>query len=101
MQYPPQAGEKRLCLTIFCAMMTAVMSAVVVIYSIVIVYNPSIIELQSNLQVQCIIQSLGVKHRRHIYVLFSFYMECQGLDAIPTPVPSRAYKELFPSFTVL
>ena len=61
MQYPPQAGEKRLCLTIFCAMMTAVMSAVVVIYSIVIVYNPSIIELQSNLQVQCIIQSLGVK----------------------------------------
>ena len=50
-QYPPQAGEKRLCLSIFCAMMTAVMSAVVVIYAIVIVYKPSFIELESNLQV--------------------------------------------------
>lgn len=53
-QYPPQAGEKRLCLSIFCAMMTAVMSAVVVIYAIVIVYKPSFIELDSNLQVQLI-----------------------------------------------
>ena len=51
LQTPPQAGEKRLCLSIFCSMMTAVMSAVVVIYAIVIVYKPSIIELQSNLQV--------------------------------------------------
>ena len=51
LQNPPQAGEKRLCLSIFCTMMTAVMSAVVVIYAIVIVYKPSIIELQSNLQV--------------------------------------------------
>ena len=51
LQNPPQAGEKRLCLSIFCSMMTAVMSAVVVIYAIVIVYKPSIIELQSNLQV--------------------------------------------------
>ena len=42
-----------------------------------------------------------LNHRRHIYVLFSFYMDCQCLDVIPTPVPSRAYKELFPSLTVL
>ena len=49
-QYPPQAGEKRLCLSIFCTMMTSVMSAVAIIYSIVIIYNPSVIELNSNLQ---------------------------------------------------
>ena len=49
-QYPPQAGEKRLCLSIFCTMMTSVMSAVAIIYSIVIIYNPSVIELKSNLQ---------------------------------------------------
>ena len=40
-QNPPQGGEKYLCLTIFITMMLSVVSAVAIIYSIVIVYVPS------------------------------------------------------------
>lgn len=50
LQYPPQAGEKKLCLTLFCTMMLSVMSAVAIIYAIVIVYVPAQIVLESNLQ---------------------------------------------------
>ena len=46
---PPQGGEKYLCLTLFCTMMLSVMSAVAVIYAIVIVYVPSKRVLESNL----------------------------------------------------
>ena len=48
-QYPPQGGEKRLCLTLFCTMMLSVISAVAIIYSIVIIYIPSVNVLQSKL----------------------------------------------------
>ena len=48
-QYPPQGGEKRLCLTLFCTMMLSVISAVAIIYSIVIIYIPSVNVLQSRL----------------------------------------------------
>ena len=40
-QYPPQGGEKHLCLTLFCTMMLSVMSAVAIIYAIVIIYIPA------------------------------------------------------------
>ena len=50
LQHPPQAGEKRLCLTLFCTMMLSVMSAVAIIYAIVIVYVPAKTVLESNLQ---------------------------------------------------
>ena len=50
LQYPPQAGEKKLCLTLFCTMMLSVMSAVAIIYAIVIVYVPAKTVLESNLQ---------------------------------------------------
>ncbi|TRY79645.1 hypothetical protein TCAL_12607 [Tigriopus californicus] len=50
LQYPPQGGEKRLCLTLFCTMMLSVLSAVAIIYSIVIVYIPSLDVLGSTLQ---------------------------------------------------
>ena len=46
---PPQGGEKYLCLTLFCTMMLSVMSAVAVIYAIVIIYVPSKRVLESNL----------------------------------------------------
>lgn len=49
LQNPPQGGEKYLCLTLFCTMMLAVVSAVAIIYSIVIIYVPSKIVLESNL----------------------------------------------------
>ena len=45
-QYPPQGGEKRLCLTRFCTMLLSIISAVSIIYSIVIIYVPSVRELQ-------------------------------------------------------
>ena len=45
-QYPPQGGEKRLCLTLFCTMLLSIISAVSIIYSIVIIYVPSVRELQ-------------------------------------------------------
>ena len=48
---PPQGGEKYLCLTMFCAMMLSVMSAVACIYAIVIIYVPSKIVLESKLEV--------------------------------------------------
>jgi len=47
---PPQGGEKYLCLTLFLTMMLAVVSAVAIIYSIVIVYVPAKTVLDSNLQ---------------------------------------------------
>eukprot|EP00095_Tigriopus_kingsejongensis_P007120 maker-scaffold303_size215788-snap-gene-1.14 protein:Tk07120 transcript:maker-scaffold303_size215788-snap-gene-1.14-mRNA-1 annotation:"GL12734" len=50
LKYPPQGGEKSLCLTLFCTMMLSVLSAVAIIYSIVIVYIPALDELQSPLQ---------------------------------------------------
>ena len=40
-KYPPQGGEKNLCLTLFCTMMLSVISAVAIIYAIVIIYIPS------------------------------------------------------------
>ena len=46
---PPQGGEKYLCLTLFCTMFLAVVSAVGIIYSIVIVYVPAKKVLESNL----------------------------------------------------
>ena len=46
----PQGGEKYLCLTLFITMMFAVVSAVAIIYSIVIVYVPAIHVLESKLQ---------------------------------------------------
>ena len=46
---PPQGGEQYLCLTLFCTMMLSVMSAVAIIYAIVIVYVPSKKVLESNL----------------------------------------------------
>ncbi len=50
LQNPPQGGEKRLCLTLFCTMMLSVISAVAIIYSIVIVYIPAMKELDSTLE---------------------------------------------------
>ena len=47
--YPPQAGEKRLCLTLFCTMMMSVVCCVIIIYCIVIIYIPSKNVLTSNL----------------------------------------------------
>lgn len=47
---PPQGGEKYLCLTIFITMMLSVVSAVAIIYSIVIVYVPSKNVLESNFE---------------------------------------------------
>ena len=57
---PPQGGEKYLCLTLFCTMMCSIMSAVAIIYAIVIVYVPAKTELESNLTgpVQCTTLSL-------------------------------------------
>lgn len=49
-KYPPQAGERRLCLTLFCSMMLAVISSVAIIYSIVIVYIPAIDVLEANME---------------------------------------------------
>jgi hypothetical protein len=46
---PPQGGEKYICLSLFCTMMLSVMSAVAIIYAIVIVYVPSVKVLESNL----------------------------------------------------
>ena len=48
--FPPQGGEKRLCLTLFCSMMMTVIFAVLVIYAVVIIYLPAKTELESNLQ---------------------------------------------------
>jgi hypothetical protein len=39
--YPPQGGEKHLCFTLFCTMMMSVISAVLIIYAVVIVYLPA------------------------------------------------------------
>ena len=49
LQNPPQGGEKYLCLTLFFTMMLSVVSAVAIIYSIVIIYVPSKIVLESNI----------------------------------------------------
>ncbi len=50
LQNPPQAGEKRLCQSLFLTMLLAVISAVAVIYSTVIIYKPSFIELTASLE---------------------------------------------------
>jgi hypothetical protein len=50
LQYPPQGGEKRLCLTLFCTMLLSVVSAVLIIYFIVIIYIPAAKELDSTLE---------------------------------------------------
>ena len=49
-QYPPQGGEKHLCFTLFCTMMLSVVSAVAIIYAIVIIYLPAKVVLESTLQ---------------------------------------------------
>jgi len=49
LQNPPQGGEKYLCLTLFLTMFLSVVSAVAIIYSIVIIYLPSKIVLESNI----------------------------------------------------
>jgi hypothetical protein len=49
-QYPPQGGEKHLCFTLFCTMMMSVVSAVAIIYAIVIIYLPAKVVLESTLQ---------------------------------------------------
>ena len=48
-QNPPQGGEKYICLTLFLTMMMSVVSAVAMIYSIVIIYLPSKAVLESNI----------------------------------------------------
>jgi len=48
--YPPQAGERNLCLTVFCTMMMSIVSAVLIIYAIVIIYLPAKTVLDSTLQ---------------------------------------------------
>ena len=50
LQNPPQGGEKYLCLTLFFTMMLSVVSAVAIIYAIVIVYVPAKNVLVSNLK---------------------------------------------------
>ena len=47
-QYPPQGGEGRICLTIFCSMVISILSAVTIIYSSVIVYIPALKVLEAN-----------------------------------------------------
>ncbi len=49
-KYPPQEGERNLCLSLFFTMMMSVIFAVLIIYAIVIVYLPAKIVLESNLQ---------------------------------------------------
>jgi hypothetical protein len=48
--YPPQAGERNLCLSVFCTMMMSIVAAVLIIYAIVIIYLPAKIVLESTLQ---------------------------------------------------
>ena len=48
--YPPQGGEKHLCFTLFVTMMMSVVSAVAIIYAIVIIYLPAKVVLESSLQ---------------------------------------------------
>nr|XP_040567981.1 uncharacterized protein LOC121117603 [Lepeophtheirus salmonis] len=48
-KYPPQGGEKHLCFTLFCTMLLSVISAVAIIYSIVIIYIPSKTVLESTI----------------------------------------------------
>ena len=52
LQNPPQGGEKYLCLTLFLTMMMAVVSAVAIIYSIVIIYVPAktVLESKNNME---------------------------------------------------
>lgn len=45
---PPQGGEKWLCLGMFLTIMFSVVMVVTIIYSTVIIYNPSYIELSKN-----------------------------------------------------
>ena len=49
LQNPPQFGKKYLCLTLFLSMFLSVVSAVAIIYSIVIIYLPSKVVLESNI----------------------------------------------------
>ena len=49
LQNPPQGGEKYLCLTLFLTMLLSVWAAVAIIYSIVIIYLPSKVVLESNI----------------------------------------------------
>ena len=46
---PPQGGEKWLCLGMFLTLMFSVICIVVVIYCIVIIYDPSVKEIYSNI----------------------------------------------------
>ncbi len=50
LQNPPQAGEKRLCQSLFLTMLLSVISAVGVIYSTVIIYAPAYRELTANME---------------------------------------------------
>ena len=62
---PPQGGEKYLCLTVFCTMALSVVSAVICIYSLVIIYLPSKTALESNLNTDPVMcTTLG--EERHI-----------------------------------
>ena len=46
---PPQGGEKWLCLGMFLTIMFSVVMVVTIIYSTVIIYNPSYEELSKNI----------------------------------------------------
>ncbi len=43
---PPQGGEARICFTMFLSLVLSVFSAVVILYSVVIVYTPCMRELR-------------------------------------------------------
>ena len=90
---PPQGGEKYLCLTLFLTMFLSVVSAVAIIYSIVIIYLPSKIVLESNITGKNIdLVSLwviqGVKRRMDACIFESSHF-------VFPPIASIYYNELF------
>ena len=49
LKIPPQGGEKHLCITLFLTMILSVVSTVAIIYSVVIIYLPSKMVLESQM----------------------------------------------------
>ena len=96
---PPQGGEKYICLTLFLTMMMSVVSAVAMIYSIVIIYLPSKAVLESNITGPAMCTTLSLERNIDSIEFCHNWSSCE--EWCLSKVCSKGLKKLAPIFAIL
>ena len=102
-QYPPQGGEKHLCFTMFCTMMMSVISAVLIIYAVVIIYLPAKTELESTLQGPKMCTVLSLERHLSGIEICEGWSSCEEwcLSIVSQTCPATCFDSQRPMFKIL